>query len=719
VTPCIPLRSLITGVLLALLLAWPLDAAHAQIVRDGSIGPPGGPLMGPNYKIDSTLGAIQGSNLFHSFSEFNLRTITAPEGSTIESATFTNSQPVHVTNVISRVTGGTPSSINGRIISEIPGATFYLLNPSGVLFGRNASLNLSGSFYVSTADFLRFTDGAKFFANLSQTSTLSSMPIAAFGFLGPTAAPMTVSQSRLGVPEGQTLALIGGDMEMTGDPFFTGFLGIPTLEAPRGQIMLASAASAGEVQLGLPGAGGAITLNGFTQLGQINLAQIARIETSSENGNGTITIRGGRLLVANRSFIFSDVLGNATGAPLGIDIALTGELIVSAGGRITSETDFNAAGSAGEVRIRAGSVEVTGFALVDNQVRASLIGSRLFPGTTGKGADVDLETGSLVVSNQGRIDTTTAGIGPPGAIRLRVGTLQVVTGGQISTSTEGSGAGGNLQITASGEAVLSGAGSGLSSGSTPTFTFGGPGGLGGNIGLQGATISVLDGATISATSTSTGNAGNIQITASDMFQAVNASVATEATRAFGGNITFEVGRMFLLQNSTVTTSVQSGAGNGGNITIDPQFVILQNSQIIAQAVAGNGGNITITTDVFLADYTSLVDASSQFGLSGTVTIQSPISNLSGALAPLTQAYLSAAALLRQPCAARAQSGRSSSFIQRGRDGLPAAPGSLIPSPPAPLPPAGAPGRTLAPAAPLLVISDGALSAGPPWEACRS
>ena len=92
--------------LLALLLTCSPGVGQAQIVRDGSIGPPGGALTGPNYKIDSTLGAIQGANLFHSFSEFNLHTI----GSTIETATFSNSQPVSLTNVISRVTGGQPSS---------------------------------------------------------------------------------------------------------------------------------------------------------------------------------------------------------------------------------------------------------------------------------------------------------------------------------------------------------------------------------------------------------------------------------------------------------------------------------------------------------------------------------------------------------------------------------------------------------------------------------
>lgn len=92
---------------------------------------------------------------------------------------------------------------------------------------------------------------------------------------------------------------------------------------------------------------------------------------------------------------------------------------------------------------------------------------------------------------------------------------------------------------------------------------------------------------------------------------------------------------------------------GGNINIDPQFVILQNSQIIAKAFAGTGGNISITAGVFLTDSASVVDASSQLWVSGTVNINSPIQSLSSTLAPLNQAYLAAVGLLRERCGVRA------------------------------------------------------------------
>jgi hypothetical protein len=86
------------------------------------------------------------------------------------------------------------------------------------------------------------------------------------------------------------------------------------------------------------------------------------------------------------------------------------------------------------------------------------------------------------------------------------------------------------------------------------------------------------------------------------------------------------------------------------------------------------------SDVFLADPASLVSASSALGIAGTVDIQAPVTSLSGTLAPLPQAFVSAAALLPARCAARFSGGNVSSLVLGGRHGLPADPGSLLPSP---------------------------------------
>lgn len=178
---------------------------QGQITLDGSLGPRG-PLPGPNYRIDANLGQIRGSNLFHSFGQFNVR----PD----ESASF--SGPNTITKIVGRVTGREPSLIDGGLRSEIAWANLFLLNPNGVMVGPKASLEVSGSFHVSTADFLRFADGAKFFANLGQESVLTVAPPAAFGFLGNNPAAITVNGSSLRGAEGKTLSAVGGILRSWG-----------------------------------------------------------------------------------------------------------------------------------------------------------------------------------------------------------------------------------------------------------------------------------------------------------------------------------------------------------------------------------------------------------------------------------------------------------------------------------------------------------------------
>ena len=154
-------------------------------------------LVGPNYSITANLGKQVGGNLFHSFGQFGL--------STGESAAF--SGPATVTNVIGRVTGGNSSAVDGRIQSNIAGANLYLINPSGIVFGPHATVNVSGSFHASTADYVKMSDGAKFQATNPDASTMSAAPPVAFGFLTPKPAAITVNGSSLGPVPG-TLGLV-------------------------------------------------------------------------------------------------------------------------------------------------------------------------------------------------------------------------------------------------------------------------------------------------------------------------------------------------------------------------------------------------------------------------------------------------------------------------------------------------------------------------------
>jgi filamentous hemagglutinin family protein len=227
-------------------------------------------------------GTITGSNLFHSFGLFSV--------GTGDTATFT--EPRGVTNVLGRVTGGQQFFIDGRLRSTTAGADLYLLNPSGVMFGPNASLDVQGSFHVSTADFLRFADGAKFSAHLEQESVLTVAPPATFGFLGSNPAAITVQGSTLRVPDGKTLSVVGGDMQIVDS----------LLRARDGRIQLTSVASPGEVVFSRLELAPDLQVDSFARLGRIELSQDALLDVRGDGG-GAVLIRAAACWSTARRFL--------------------------------------------------------------------------------------------------------------------------------------------------------------------------------------------------------------------------------------------------------------------------------------------------------------------------------------------------------------------------------------------------------------------------------
>ena len=135
----------------------------------------------------------------------------------------------------------------------MPHADLYFLNPSGILFGPHARLDVQGSFHASTADTIRLQDGGQFNARLPSNSLLTVAPLQAFGFLTDTPASITTQDSQLSVSNNQTLSLIGGDLHLKGESPIQldekGFAAISAeskLTAQFGRINLASVASSGD-----------------------------------------------------------------------------------------------------------------------------------------------------------------------------------------------------------------------------------------------------------------------------------------------------------------------------------------------------------------------------------------------------------------------------------------------------------------------------------------
>jgi filamentous hemagglutinin family protein len=124
------------GLVGGLAIALAPSAVWAQLVPDGSLGVERSVIQKINElsdRIDG--GAARGANLFHSFQEFNVG-----QG---RSVYFAN--PVQIQNILSRVTGGNASNILGRL-GVLGSANLFLINPNGIIFGPNASLDIQGSF---------------------------------------------------------------------------------------------------------------------------------------------------------------------------------------------------------------------------------------------------------------------------------------------------------------------------------------------------------------------------------------------------------------------------------------------------------------------------------------------------------------------------------------------------------------------------------------------
>ena len=384
-----------------------------------------------------------------------------------------------------------------------------------------------------------------------------------------------------------------------------------------------------------------------------------------------------------------DVQGSVVVSAKRLDITGGGIIAPTTGSRIASRIEL----LANDVTTRPGTGPGGTFNAPRILDTADPTRTVLFSGSTGSGG-----AGTITIAGEGLGRPEGTAYPPASSIRL--------TGTNVLTDTNSDALGGRIQMFATGPIALH------NTTASANVTDVRPRSLyleqGGNITLSAASLSVdggglsvlsrgtqtggnivvdttgqvtlAGGASITASSIGSGNAGNIALNAGSQLLVHDSSITTDAAQASGGNIAIRAVDAIHLVNSRISTSVQGGPQtSGGNITIDPTIFTLQNGHVLAQAVQGQGGNISITAGTFLADQNSVVSASSEFGLSGSVTLQSPVSNVSGTLATLPQRPLEAQNLLRQHCAAQAN-GQLSSLVVSSRDTAPSEPGGWLSSP---------------------------------------
>jgi filamentous hemagglutinin family protein len=183
-------------------------------------------------QLDITGGqtSSNGANLFHSFSQFDLNT-----GQT---ANFQSNSTIQ--NILGRVVSGNASNINGLIQVSGSQANLYLMNPAGIIFGSNASLNVPGSFVATTATSIGIGNSWFNAAGTNDYAQLNGAP-SAFAFTTPQPGSI-VNSGNLAVGAGKDLMLLGGTVVSTGQ-----------VNAPAGQIKMAAVPGTSLVRLSQPG----------------------------------------------------------------------------------------------------------------------------------------------------------------------------------------------------------------------------------------------------------------------------------------------------------------------------------------------------------------------------------------------------------------------------------------------------------------------------------
>ncbi|MDH4085191.1 MAG: filamentous hemagglutinin N-terminal domain-containing protein [Nitrospira sp.] len=575
-----------------------------------------------------------GANLFHSFKQFSV--------GSLDTAHFLNAQSLPTSNILARVTGGNPSNIFGAIDTmSYPNANLYLMNPAGIVFGPDATLNVSGSVAFTTANYLRLaeTNGSSpgiFHADTSAQSLLTSASIAAFGFLSPNPEAIEIQGSKLTVRPDQSLALVGGNITIQ-----SGMLGNsadPPPSAPGKQILIASVASPGEVLAGTLSQAPNIRGQSFGALGTVQISQNSKIDASGENG-GRILVRGGRLLVDD-----STISANSTKAAtsdtgrrldpswlgIGIEIEMAQDAIIDNGSVIETSVKPGADHGSGGVRITADHITVSGgpkiLAVVRSGQRPPFAGVRSnaeAESTASSSGDISLDATSIRIKEAGQIETRTASTGKAGDITLKASgdiALDLALVGSGS-ETPSSGHAGNITFSSSqGNVTLAK--------SFVTSQVIASSGNAGNIKMEATHGDVLiEDTSVFNRTQGTGTLGGIQIVANNLLLKNRSLIAeNNLAKQVAGNITIMLeDRLNLAGDSAIQTGTAGPAKAADLIIKARDILITENSSLFAGTVSsGTGGavKVTATNQVSLSNGASVTASSigEDSGNAGNISI---------------------------------------------------------------------------------------------------
>jgi filamentous hemagglutinin family protein len=477
-------------------------------------------------------GTLSGTNLFHSFETFDLA------AGDIAQWVYTPGDATAITNVVNRVTGGTPSSLFGLLDSiAIPNADFFFINPAGIVFGAGAEVNVPAAAHFSTASELRFANGDVLSVTTPSGSVLSVAAPAAFGFLG-------------------------GE----GDISLTDIENLATTFLPGGQALTLTAAN-----IALDNAFIGSNAMALAAVGDM-AAEVALNGTSQDLLGGAITLTNGSWLQTWPGGCFAACLGNS--GTIGLragTIAIDNSNIVA---------DFDASVDDGGDRfvslIATGGINVIDSAIMSNGYDAVSAGAVLI-------------SGGVINLNNAQVSTYTAGSGNAGQIAI-LGENVSINYGSIGSETFGEGDAGEILINANASLLINGA--------TITSATSAVGNAGGVV-LAAPVIDIFGGATISSDALAgDGDAGVILISGTDLFLTDQSSISsTTDGSGFGGAILIELSRDMTVDASSIETN-SNGIGDGGQISaIVAGHLSMDSARITANSLGeGNAGSVFVSAD---------------------------------------------------------------------------------------------------------------------------
>lgn len=677
----------------------------AQIATDGTMGNIES-LIGPEFQIDQSLGETVGSNLFHSFSEFNLNSG--------ESATFNGDSSI--TNIFSRVTGGV-STIDGSVNCSIDGANLFLLNQSGILFGPDATINLSGSFHVSTANFLQFSDSSRFFSTPVTGELLSSAAPESFGFLGDS-GEISIDGSKLTTAEEKTLSLSSDKLTIKNGSELSSDSGTIKLESlSLGTVNLSENSFSENTtgsdlticensQVDVSGKGGGkILIKGGEVI--VNSSNV-EIGTNGDVNGGLISILSGELLISNNSYIRTKATGDGNTADiilLSSTLEITdlstiesntngksggaGDILITSDNTTIDNSYINnkslmGSGKTGDISINSDNLTMQNGSIISNSklgmgvgkngsinlnienelsISASQITSETVIGMV-EGGDININARKIKFENYTTISSLSRGMGNAGTLSINAGEAKILSGSLVETSALSGGNGGTINLSIAGSLTIDGSMS-FEDGEVYTsqiLSRSVNSGDGGNVQIEAKSLTLSNGGGISTASESTnnpGDAGNISINCNTVELSKNGRITAESMGSTGGQIEIDSANYLALYDSDISTNVHNGSGDAGDIIVNTGNLVLNSSFFRADAHGGYGGNIFVDSLTIMKNYGSFFDASSKLGLSGELIVKAPQTYINEEIEELITEFLPADDWVKN--SRRSQLGKNSSF----------------------------------------------------------